>query len=106
MWLVTVASACSGGPGGEGALQPTAQEKLPASHADAGESDEDGERRAGGHAGPPAAAEERLASLAAEGGGAQGGHGEAGGRAEVKEVLTFATLRPNAAVMSRRPHAA
>lgn len=80
---LTVLLCGSGGPGGEGALQQTLQEKLPPSHADAGEPDEDGEGRAGGHAGPPAGAEERPAPLAAEGRGAQSGHGEAGGGAAV-----------------------
>lgn len=77
----------SGGPGGKSALQPTVQEKLPPSHADAGEPDEDGQGRVGGHSGPPAGAEERPASLAAESRGAQSCHGEAGSRAQVNPPL-------------------
>lgn len=77
---------CSGGPGGKGALQQTAQEELPPSHADAGEPDEDSERRACGHAGPPPGAEERPASLAAEGRRAQSSDGEAGSRAQVNPL--------------------
>lgn len=84
---------CSGGPGGKSALQQTPPEELPPPHADAGEPDEDGEGRAGGDAGPPAGAEERPAALAAEGRGAQGCHGEAGGRAQVNCRFWFGLLR-------------
>lgn len=79
----------SGGLGGESALQQTLQEKFSASHSNAGESDEDSERRAGGHAGPPAGAEERLAALAAESRGAQSCNGETGCRNEIKRLLPF-----------------
>ena len=75
----------SGGPGGKSALQQTIQEKLPPSHTDAGEPDEDSEGRAGGHAGPPPGAEERPAPLAAEGGRAQSHDGEVGSRAQVNQ---------------------
>lgn len=79
--------ACrSGGLGGKGALQQTIQEKLSPSHADAGEPDEDCERRAGGHTGPPSGAEERLAPLAAESRRAQSCDGEAGSRAQVSPL--------------------
>ena len=40
-WLLGL----SGGPGGKSALQPTVQEKLPPSHADAGEPDVDGDTK-------------------------------------------------------------
>lgn len=84
---VCLINYCSGGLGGKSALQPTPQEEFPASHANAGESDEDGERRAGGHAGPPAGAEERPAALAAESGGAQSCNGETGRRNEVNGLF-------------------
>lgn len=84
--LCFLVACCSGGPGGKSALQQTIQEKLPPSHADAGEPDENGERRAGGNAGPSPGAEERLAPLTAKSGRAQGCNGEAGGRAQVNNL--------------------
>lgn len=79
--------AClSGGPGGKGALQQTIQEKLPPSHADAGEPDENCERWAGGHPGPPSGAEECPTAFTAEGRRTQGRNGEAGCRAQVKNL--------------------
>lgn len=77
----------SGGPGGKSALQQTVQEELPPSHADAGEPDENSERRAGGHTGPPSGAEERLAAFTAESRRAQSSDGEAGSRAQVNHLL-------------------
>lgn len=90
---VRLINYCSGGLGGKSALQPTPQEEFPASHANAGESDEDGERRAGGHAGPPAGAEERPAALAAESRGAQSCNGETGCRNEVNGSVPLFPLR-------------
>lgn len=94
LWCVVYECACSinycsGGLGGKSALQPTPQEEFSASHTNAGEPDEDSERRAGGHAGPPAGAEERLAALAAESRGAQSCNGETGCRNEVNRLFPF-----------------
>lgn len=84
---VRLINRCSGGPGGKSALQPTLQEEFPASHTNAGESDENSERRAGGNAGPPAGAEERVAALTAESRRAQSCNGEAGSRNEVNHPI-------------------
>lgn len=92
-WPCLLVARDSGGPGGKSALEQAIQEELPPSHADAGEPDEDGERRAGGNAGPPPGAEERPAPLAAEGGGAQSHDGEVGSGAQVNQSAPATAFR-------------
>lgn len=92
----------SGELGGKGALEPTLQEEFSASHTNAGESDEDGERRAGGNVGPPAGVEERLAALSAESRRAQSCNGEAGSGNEVNCPFPFHFLFTQGFCSSRR----
>lgn len=84
----------SGRPGGEGALKSAHQEELPPSYADAGEPDEDGEGRAGGHTGSPAGAAQRPAPLAAESRRTKGRHGKAGGRNAIDDTEFPPLLHP------------
>lgn len=95
------AALCSGGPGGKGEIKQALQEKLSSSHADAGEPDENGEGRAGGHSGSPARAEERLETFTAESRRTKGYNGEASSRAQMNQMAKVYTSGTEVSTFSR-----